>query len=703
MALTTANVDTTSHTFQTWVDKTNILLDAYSTSIVTTAANSSGGKTSGNATVNGIFTANSVTVSGNSTFGLRGGNVTTNATLFITSNVSIGNTSVNTVIDTTTIDTDLMLTVLGNTSFTNGTVTFTTNSTSNVYTFGAGNSSFDSGVLFVDAVNNRVGINNTAPGVALRVTGSADISSTANIQGNANVGGTLGVVGNTTLSGALQTIAGNTNFDSGVLFVDATNNRVGINSTTPVVALDVVGSANISVSVNSAQVTVGTSFIANTSGAYHTGVINAASHTTSGFVANTTAIVPTSNTILLGNTTGRFVLSANTGSFSGAVDGITTLAAGNTTITGFANVTTSVNSAILSVGTAFIANTSGAYHTGIINAASHTTSGFVANTTAIVPTSNTILLGNSIGRFILSANTGSFSGAVSGITTLAAGNTTVTGFVNATSTIQGGSSLTIAGALSGVTTSAMGNTTITGFANVTGTVQGGDGLTMAGNSSFDSGVLFVDATNNRVGINNTAPGVALRVTGDVDISSTANIQGNANVGGNLGILGNTAFTGNTTFNGTLQTISGNVNIDSGTLFIDSVTDSVKVKNLSTNTGSIYINSGTLSGVTMMSIANGNIGSNITTAQTVASFTKTLYPTGQLTITASNSTHNQIEQLIYAHDGTDVQTTVFGRIAAPASANLGIANVVINGSLLEINFNQAAISTKINILANLFTP
>ena len=60
MALTTANVDTTSHTFQTWVDKTNILLDAYSTSIVTTAANSSGGFTTGNATVNGIFTAKGV-------------------------------------------------------------------------------------------------------------------------------------------------------------------------------------------------------------------------------------------------------------------------------------------------------------------------------------------------------------------------------------------------------------------------------------------------------------------------------------------------------------------------------------------------------------------------------------------------------------------------------------------------------------------
>jgi len=237
MALATSNVSTVTDSFQNWIDKTNILLDAYSTTIVTTAANSQGGLTTGNGTVNGIFTANSVTINGNTTFGLRGGNTTTSNVLYITSNVSIGNTTVNTVISTTTIDTDLQLVVAGNTSF----------------------------------------------------------------------------------GGALQTISGNANFDSGVLFVDATNNRVGVNNTAPDVAFVVTGAANVSVSVNSSLLTVGTSFVANTTGAFHTGTINAASFTTSGLVANSTAIVPTSNTILLGNSTGRYVLSANSGNFSGNV------------------------------------------------------------------------------------------------------------------------------------------------------------------------------------------------------------------------------------------------------------------------------------------------------------------------------------------------------------------------------------------------
>ena len=81
-------------------------------------------------------------------------------------------------------------------------------------------------------------------------------------------------------------------------------------------------------------------------------------------------------------------------------------------------------------------------------------------------------IGNTAPAFKLRVDgTTSLAGAVSGITTLGAGNTTITGFANVTTTIQGGSSLTIAGALSGVTTAAMGNTTITGFANVTTSVN----------------------------------------------------------------------------------------------------------------------------------------------------------------------------------------------------------------------------------------
>ena len=191
------------------------------------------------------------------------------------------------------------------------------------------------------------------------------------------------------------------------------------------------------------------------------------------FIANTFAsdLIPDTSSRNLGNTTNRWVLTAGAITSNGALAVSNTASLGNTTITGFANVSTGVNTALLTVGTSFIANTTGAYHTGTVNAVSFTTSGLVVNTTAIATTSNTTLLGNSIGRFILSANTGDFSGVV----------------------------------------------TVSGNATLSGTLQ-----TIAGNSSFDNGVLFVDATNNRVGINNTAPTVALEVTGVANVSLSVN-------------------------------------------------------------------------------------------------------------------------------------------------------------------------------------
>ena len=105
----------------------------------------------------------------------------------------------------------------------------------------AGNTSFDSGVLFVDSVNNRVGINNIAPTQALSVTGQATISGAVVLSNNASIGGTLIVSGV-----GPHLISGNVNIDSGALFVDSVNNRVGVNSFTPDASLSVVGTANVS-------------------------------------------------------------------------------------------------------------------------------------------------------------------------------------------------------------------------------------------------------------------------------------------------------------------------------------------------------------------------------------------------------------------------------------------------------------------------
>lgn len=93
MAYPLTNVATSSDTFASWIDKTNQGLYVISTTAVTTAANTAGGLTTGNAVVNGTFSANILVANGT----MRGGNVTTTGTLFITSFVDVQNSFINVV------------------------------------------------------------------------------------------------------------------------------------------------------------------------------------------------------------------------------------------------------------------------------------------------------------------------------------------------------------------------------------------------------------------------------------------------------------------------------------------------------------------------------------------------------------------------------------------------------------------------------
>ena len=216
-------------------------------------------------------------------------------------------------------------------------------------------------------------------------------------------------------------------------------------------------------------------------------------------IANSTAL---GTGILASSLTSVGTLSSLT--LGGALSGVTTLAAGNTTITGFANASVSVNSALLTVGTSFIANTTGAYHTGTVNAASFTTTGVTINATAIVPTSNSSgqTLGNTTSRFVLSANsidtTGSINIAAGGVlkfnndagisrssgAILSIGNGTLndsTGTISLTGGLFQGA---VNAASHTVGSSFIANSTgitSTGFANVSTTLQVGGITTHAAN------------------------------------------------------------------------------------------------------------------------------------------------------------------------------------------------------------------------------
>ena len=122
---------------------------------------------------------------------------------------------------------------------------------------------------------------------------SVDIAQTLDVTGNTTLDANLSVGGDSTLTGNL-TVNGNTllgnantdtigvtgivNVDSGTLYVDPVNNRVGINDTTPSQALDVTG--NVAISGNE---TVGGVLYVDDNTTANTPVISFTGDTNTGF------------------------------------------------------------------------------------------------------------------------------------------------------------------------------------------------------------------------------------------------------------------------------------------------------------------------------------------------------------------------------------------------------------------------------------
>jgi len=98
--------------------------------------------------------------------------------------------------------------------------------------------------LKLDSTNNRVGINNNAPTVALDVTGAIKGSTTLQITGATTLSNILNVTGATTLSSTLN-VSNNLTVDTNTFFVDSTNNRVGIGTASPSACLQIASSTGV--------------------------------------------------------------------------------------------------------------------------------------------------------------------------------------------------------------------------------------------------------------------------------------------------------------------------------------------------------------------------------------------------------------------------------------------------------------------------
>jgi hypothetical protein len=240
-----------------------------------------------------------------------------------------------------------------------------------------------------------------------------------------------------------------------------------------------------------------------------------------------------------------------------AVSGITTLAAGNTTISGFANVISGLS---LSNGTSnFITWSTAGVDGPSINTRSPGTKLLLYPALSVSQTDYAMGISPATMWSTVPTNEDSFKfkwyGADIEVASLSGtGNFKISGYANVSGAIQGGSSLTIAGAASGITTLAAGNTTITGNLSVS-SVGSFDRVTTANNGGGTNIGIGDDAWFGDINQADT-----VRIMGQQSANNGYIVFGNANNDIKLGRSGTGALTWNGAFSvtGGLTTLSANL-------------------------------------------------------------------------------------------------------------------------------------------------
>ena len=672
MTKSLANVEVATDSFSSWITRTNDLVTALRNEVITANSTSATpGSTTGNAEVIGTLSANTLKATN-----IQGGNVSTNTLLGIYGNVSVysnstgfttfkvtGGPSVGTgvyanadeiiTVSNTSLRGNTSYTavyITGNSSYTNLALNATAGYiTTNLSISGGlhnitGNVNVDTGTLFIDSVNNRVGISNTTPNAPLTVTGAANVSGNTAVGGDLNVSGNTNVTGNTALTGAASLsntliVTGLATLNGGLNTTTAnasTRVNVGANASLTTTYLS-VGNSTVNTFINSISIsTYGNLFVTNTTTLSNTALIQGLLTANAGLVVNGTANATSSINVGANVNLSTSVINVSNSVMNTAVT-VGQVYVGNTTSytnVNYNNITTNwnlssnslgiyhtgtVNAASLTVGTTFTANATlvNAAAINIVNQVNTSTlyattsanvgSAVLANTSGVYPASNTSgsALGNTTSRWVVNANTGNFSGTLS-----------VSGAANVTSTLG------IGGAANALSTFG-----VTGAANLAST---------------------------------------LGVSGAANLFSTLGVSGAANLFSTLGVSG--AITASAKFTGT-EVAANNLTINSNTYVVDVSSNS----NIGTDTGNPIL---------------------------IYSFPKASYSSAQLNIQVKNSGNVQISTVILTHDGTTPTLTSFGTVNAPAGSNLGVYSCAMNSANVEVKLLQTLSSSAVTVVANL---
>ena len=292
-----------------------------------------------------------------------------------------------------------VLTVTGNAALNNFSTTSNSTTSANVITFGAANVNFDSATLFVDSVNNRVGVGTTTPDAALRVAGDANISANVWIGGNVVVAGSLTTTGAFQPTGDINPYATNSNLGSASYKWNLVGNNVTVSNVTTT-SFIATSTANVGANVVANTSSIKTGNLTNYSILKHEVGIETTGTLVVGNTSTMRDIVIYNNTIAVGNVA--------------AGDNVRVIVSG-------ANVkfgNTSVNSTINSTAFSGTANNS----TNLNGQAATYYTGYADTIAATAYTNAVSYVGATIGAYALKTGT-TFTGAVIVSNTLSVSNT----------------------------------------------------------------------------------------------------------------------------------------------------------------------------------------------------------------------------------------------------------------------------------------
>jgi hypothetical protein len=446
------------------------------------------------------------------------------------------------------------LSVSGNANIT-GTMDITGNTTM------SGSMNVRSGVLFVSSSNNRVGINTITPSKELDVVGDGQVSGTFTAT---NLVGTLLTAAqpNVTSVGTLISldVTGDATFDAGTLKVDSVNNRVGINTTAPAYALDVIGSGAISGDLNvegtlevdnivsgGEVLNIGcTSSTTTVNLACGSGVqaVNIGANDSTGVttinIGGPGDMVNIAGTVTTINATNTDIkdknITLNKGGATASAFGAGIEVEENSAITGFIKLNTNRDAWIISApadtysdaaqivtteGPLFVKSASDLYYTAGNVGIGLTNPSVALDVVGAGKFSSDLTIG-STSVFKVNVATGNVGVGYTG-------NASYTLSVDGHAHLTSGNSYYIASSqvLSETT---LGSSVVNSSLTSVGTLSS---LNVSGNLAVDTNVLFVDATNNRVGINTSTPGYDLEVVGNGYVSGNMTVNTDITVNGNI--------------------------------------------------------------------------------------------------------------------------------------------------------------------------